>query len=375
MFNKGLEIQKERYEKGGEKLSYAGLCKELTSWKHQSDSAFLAAAPSQVLQQALKDLERSYENFFAGRAGFPKFKKRGKGDSFRYPDPKQIKLDEINSRIFLPKLGWFRYRKSRKVMGSVRQVTVSWNGSNWFVSIQTEEEVSAPKHPSSSMVGVDLGVVSFAVLSDGSNYSPVNSFRKREKQIARCQRRLARKQKFSANWRRQKERLQKIHTKVANIRREYLHKTSTTISKNHAIVVIEDLQVRNMCSSASGTVEKPGRNVRAKSGLNKSILDQGWYEFRRQLEYKQNWRGGAVVAVSPQYTSQKCSLCRCVDAESRSVQSTFSCVRCGYTASADFNAARNILAAGLAVIACGGDIRPEAIPAASLKQEPTVSAV
>lgn len=113
--------------------------------------------------------------------------------------------------------------------------------------------------------------------------------------------------------------------------------------------------------------------LRRAAGCRRYVFNKG-LEIQKE-RYKQNWRGGAVIAVSPQYTSQKCSLCQCVDAESRSVQSTFSCVQCGYTASADFNAARNILAAGLAVIACGGDIRPEAIPAASLKQEPTVSAV
>ncbi|OXV40920.1 RNA-guided endonuclease InsQ/TnpB family protein, partial [Escherichia coli] len=140
-----------------------------------------------------------------------------------------------NSRIFLPKLGWMRYRNSRQVTGVVKNVTVSQSCGKWYISIQTESEVSTPVHPSASMVGLDAGMAELATLSDG-----------------------------------------------------------------------EDLKVSNMSKSAAGTVSQPGRNVRAKSGLNRSILNQGWYEMRRQLEYKQLWRGGQVLAVPPAYTSQRC---------------------------------------------------------------------
>ncbi|WP_404999729.1 RNA-guided endonuclease TnpB family protein, partial [Escherichia coli] len=133
----------------------------------------------------------------------------------------------------------------------------------------------------------------------------------------------------------------------------YLHKVTTTVSKNHAMIVIEDLKVSNMSKSAAGTVSQPGRNVRAKSGLNRSILDQGWYEMRRQLEYKQLWRGGQVLAVPPAYTSQRCVCCGHTAKENRLSQSQFRCQVCGYTANADVNGARNILAAGHAVLACG----------------------
>jgi len=133
--------------------------------------------------------------------------------------------------------------------------------------------------------------------------------------------------------------------------------------------VLEDLSVRSMSRSARRTVNDPGRNVRAKAGLNKSILDQGWAEFRRQLEYKQTWRGGMVVAVDPRDTSRTCPCCGHVSAENRKTQAVFRCVRCGHAADADVNAARNILAAGHAVIACGE--RAQSGP--SMKQEPSVS--
>ena len=178
---------------------------------------------------------------------------------------------------------------------------------------------------------------------------------------------MARKQKFSKNWGKAKAKVQKLHSMIANVRRDFLHKTSTAISKNHALVCIEDLKVSKMSRSAKGSKEQPGRNVKAKSGLNRSILDQGWSEFRRQLEYKEGWLGGLVVAVPPQYTSQRCSCCGHVEAANRTSQEHFTCVACGFDANADFNAARNILAAGHAVIACG----EPAQSGRSVKQEPT----
>ena len=123
VFNKALALQKERYENGEKKLGYAGLCKLLTEWRNSAQTAWLADAPVHPLQQTLKDLERAYSNFFAKRADFPRFKKKGRRDSFRYPDPKQIKLDQSNSRIFLPKLGWLRYRRSRAVLGVAKNIT------------------------------------------------------------------------------------------------------------------------------------------------------------------------------------------------------------------------------------------------------------
>jgi len=128
---------------------------------------------------------------------------------------------------------------------------------------------------------------------------------------------------------------------------DYLHKNSSQISKHHALVVLENLKIRNMSKSASGTVEAPGANVKAKSGLNKSIQDQGWYEFRRQLTYKLEWNGGRVILISPQYTSQRCSSCKRYNVANRYSQSGFKCVECGFTTNADHNAALNILAAGI----------------------------
>ncbi|EBS1326597.1 transposase [Salmonella enterica subsp. enterica serovar Muenchen] len=365
VFNRALALQNENYEAGNKFIPYTKMASWLVEWKNSPEMQWLKDAPSQPLQQSLKDLERAYTNFFQKRAAFPRFKKRGQNDAFRYPQG--VKLDQKNSRIFLPKLGWLRYRNRRQVTGIVKNVTVSQSCGKWYISIQTESEVSTPVHPSASMVGLDAGVAKLATLSDGTVFEPVNSFQKKQKKLARLQRQLSRKVKFSNNWQKQKRKIQRLHSRIANIRRDYLHKVTTTISKKHAMIVIEDLKVSNMSRSAAGTVSQPGRNVRAKSGLNRSILDQGWYEMRRQLEYKQHWRGGQVLAVPPAYTSQRCACCGHTAKENRLSQSKFRCPVCENTANADVNGARNILAAGHAVLACGGRVQS----GRPLKQEPT----
>ena len=365
VFNKALALQKERYESGEKKLGYAGLCKQLTEWRNGADTPWLKDSPIHPAQQALKDLELAYSNFFAKRADFPRFKKKGNGDSFRYPDPKQIKLERENGRIFLPKLGWIRYRNSRLALGALRNVTVSSKGGKWFVSVLMRREVEQPL-PHGPSTGIDVGIARFATLSDGTFLAPLNSFKKHEQRLAKYQRRMARKTKFSNNWKKAKGRVQRIHSSIANARNDFLHKASTQISKNHAMVCIEDLQVRNMSKSASGTLEAPGRKVAQKKGLNKAILDQGWGEFRRQLEYKTRWNGGAFVAVPAAYTSQTCPCCGHISRENRQNQALFACVSCGYENNADHVGAINVLAAGHAVLACGEPVQS----GRSAKQEP-----
>jgi len=180
VYNKALALQKERYEAGEKKLGYVALAKLLTQWRASSETSWLADAPTHPLQQSLKDLDRAYTNFFAKRADFPRFKNKGTRDIFRYPDPKQIKLDEPNSRLFLPKLGWMRYRNSRNIQGELRNVTVSLKAERWSVSIQTRQEVEKPLPKSTNAIGIDMGIVRFATLSDGSHFAPLHSFKRLE---------------------------------------------------------------------------------------------------------------------------------------------------------------------------------------------------
>ncbi|KVO58360.1 RNA-guided endonuclease InsQ/TnpB family protein [Burkholderia stagnalis] len=366
VYNKALALQKENYDAGGKFINYVAMAKHLTAWRNGSETPWLKDSPVHPLQHALKDLERAYKNFFGKRAAFPRLKKKGKSDRFRYPDRKQIKLDQGNSRIFLPKLGWLRYRNSRGVLGELRNATVSRSAGKWFVSIQTQREVDPPVPQATRAVGIDVGVARFATMSDGTFLAPLNSFKQHEARLCRAQRAMSRKMKFSSNWKKAKARIQRIHSRIGNARRDYLHKATTTISNNHAMVCIEDLQVRNMSRSAAGNAENPGKNVRAKSGLNKAILDQGWSEFRRQLDYKLAWNGGWLIAVPPANTSRTCPACGCVSAENRLTQARFACIECGFEENADVVGAINVLARGHRVAACGEPVQS----GPSVKQEP-----
>jgi putative transposase len=217
-------------------------------------------------------------------------------------------------------------------------------------------------------MGIDAGIKCFAAFSDGTMVEGVHSFKKHEDTLAKEQRKLARKQKGSENWKKQKRKISKLHHTIANVRSDFLHKLSTGISKNQAKVYLEKLQIKNMSASARGTTEEPGRNVKAKAGLNKSILDQGWFAFRIQLDYKLFWRGGMLVEVNPQHTSQQCSCCGHRAKENRVSQAVFRCQVCGHEENADVNrseaelgeanAAKNILSVGQTeLIACQANRR------------------
>lgn len=231
---------------------------------------------------------------------------------------------------------------------------------------RNEREVAVVQPAAISAVGIDVGIARFATMSDGTYITPLNSFKAKQSRLAYAQRYMARKVKFSRNWMRAKQKVSRLHAKISNARRDFLHKTTTTISKNHALVCIEDLQIKNMTKSAQGTLESPGRNVKAKTGLNRSILDQGWFEFRRQLQYKLDWNGGVLIAVPAKNTSRTCPRCRCISAENRQTQAQFVCVTCGYENNADLVGAMNILAAGHAVLAGGEMVHS----GHSMKQEP-----
>lgn len=361
VWNKALDLQMNRLNHRVPVLNYQELAGLLKLWKHSEEWGFLKEAHSQIEQQVLKDLDRALWDGLKKNKGMPQFKKRGLHDSFRFPQGFKIQ----GNRIYLPKIGWMRFIKSRDIVGTPKSVTVSRYCGHWYVSILAEQEIEQPVHPSSEAVGIDMGIARFATLSDASFIEPLNSFKKLEDKLAHAQRKLSKKKKFSQNWHKQKARVSKIQYRIACARQDFLHKASTAISKSHAVIVLEDLKVSNMSRSASGTFDEPGRSVRAKSGLNKAILDQGWAEFRRQLEYKEAWLGGMVIAVPPRNTSRTCPVCGHVSADNRKTQASFKCVNCGFEANADHVAACNILAAGLAVIACGdGALAP------SVKQEP-----
>ena len=346
VFNRALAWQNEQYEQDNSfKFSYTKIANLLPQWK--KELIWLKECHSQVLQQSLKDLESAFKNFFQQRADFPKFKKKGLKERFRFPQG--CKLEQQNNRLYLPKIGWVRYRNSRDIVGEIKNVTVSQKCGRFFVSIQTEFEYEIPTHKGGE-IGIDMGVARFATLSNGEFFEPLNAFKTYKGKLAKLQRQLKNKVKFSQNWQKLKAKIAKLHHKIANCRKDFLHQTSSKISKNHAMIYIEDLQVANMSKSAKGTAEQHGKNVAAKSGLNQAILDQSWFEFRRQLDYKTQWQGGFLVAVPAQNTSRTCPCCGHVAKENRQTQANFECVECGYTENADVVGALNVLGRGRAIV-------------------------
>ncbi|MEH8092096.1 transposase [Gallibacterium anatis] len=346
VFNRALAWQNEQYQQdNNQKFSYSKIANLLPQWK--KELIWLKECHSQVLQQSLKDLEKAFKNFFQQRADFPKFKKKGLKERFRFPQG--CKLEQQNNRLYLPKIGWVRYRNSREVVGEIKNVTVSQKCGRFFVSIQTEFEYQISIH-NGGEIGIDMGVARFATLSNGEFFTPLNAFKTYKGKLAKLQKRLKNKVKFSQNWQKLKAKIANLHHKIANCRKDFLHKISTQISKNHAMIYIEDLQVANMSKSAKGTAEQHGKNVAAKSGLNRAILDQSWFEFRRQLDYKTQWQGGFLVAVPPQNSSRTCPCCGHISKENRQTQAHFECVECGYTENADVVGAMNVLARGRAIV-------------------------
>ena len=306
---------------------------------------FLKDAPSHILQQAVIDVGTAFKRFFDGDSKYPKFKKKGDKDSFRFPDPKQFQITPTS--IILPKLGKIDMIMHRPIRGEPKNVTVSLDGECWYVSIQTSEQIADPVAPNGEPVGIDLGVAKPIVLSTGEMFDIPKTTDKQQRRTAALQSAINRRQKGSKNRKRAIRDLSRHRAKLKRKRVDAAHKATIAIVKNHSVIALENLNVKNMTSSAKGTVEEPGKNVAQKSGLNRVILDVAPGDTRRMLEYKARWHGATIVRVPPAYTSQRCSKCGYVHADNRLTQELFLCGKCGHTENADVNAAKNILQLGL----------------------------
>ena len=317
----------------------------------KKEHPWLAQAPHHTLQSTLRDLDGAFQAFFKGRCGFPRYRCKGVGDSIRFPDSRQFRIDD--DWVKLPKLGWTRFRLSRPIRGDVRNITISRVGPHWYVSFCVEADYSMP-NAGEAAIGIDLGVAQSVTTSLGEVIAFPVSTPKDDKRLSWLQRQAARRTKGSARRRKALDRVAKLRRHIASRRRDAAHKLTTHLATRHAIIAIEDLELKAMTASASGTVERPGANVGRKAGLNRALLANAHFDFRRMLTYKCERSGARLVAVDPSYTSQRCSQCRHCAPENRKSQAVFLCVACGFTTNADMNAAMNILAAGQAVAAQGG---------------------
>ena len=385
VWNQMLAMSFEMFA-NNELINATNLVNKIMGLKNNPDFAFLKTHANAVsLQQKIRDLASAWSRFFDPKVHarlkenkkkprkpkffklsdgteiqlrplMPRFKRKSDGrDSIRLVQfYRYCRVD--GNRVKLPNgVGFVKLRKSQNIIGTIKNVTISKKSSRWYLSFGTERELEQnPIHPSESAIGIDLGITKLITTSDGKYIKPKNSFKANQVKLAKLQRQLSKKVLFSQNWKKQNRKIQKLHHHIANIRHDYLHKITTSISKNHAMIACEDLKVANMSKSASGSMDNKGRNVKAKSGLNKSILDQGWGMMVNMLEYKQQWQGGLFIKVNPRYTSQTCFECKYIAKENRQTQAKFECVKCRYITNADVNAARNILAAGHAVLSAEG---------------------
>lgn len=361
LYNCALEQRVMTYEMTGKSPNYFSQQNELPDCKKIEEFSWLREVPSQSLQMSLRNLDRAYKNFFEGRASFPKRKKKGRcTDAICFPQAGKIQVSKITNKksiLFgLPKLkGGIKFIQHRPIDGKPKVVTVSRKAhGEWYISITCEKGAAdSTTHngelDASKAIGIDLGVAKTIATTKKDHNLDLEKIIKIEKEIATIQRRLSRPgvEKFSKRWHYYQKIVRKKHTKISRIRQNFLHEVSKDICKNHAIVCVENLKVKNMSKSASGTIEEPGKMVAQKSGLNRSILRQGWGMFRQFCKYKTKRYGGHLELVNPKNTSRRCSKCGHTSEDNRRNQSDFQCQNCGYEENADKNAANNILALGL----------------------------
>ncbi len=368
-YNWGLEKRIARYKnnQGDERFTDAikqhkllnSLKKDQFSWMYETSKC----AP----QEALRDLHRAFKNFYRGlkngkKIGFPRFKRRGVRDSFRLTGT--IRFHE--RAIQLPRIGKIRIKEKRKryYSGRILSVTVRRRANRWFVSVTVEENILDPKPVRGVPVGVDLGVKTMATLSDGTGFANPRAMGRRLRKLRQLHRSLSRTKKGSKNRERAKLRLAKMYLRIFNVRQDTLHKLTTYLAKSHSKVVIEDLLVSGMM-----------KNRR----LARAIADVGFYEFRRQLEYKCQWSGSELVVVSRTFPSSKlCSRCGHRKKELALSEREYHCEQCGFEIDRDLNAALNLVAVSLPETqnACGEEVRhsksSEICNAALMKQEPNI---
>ena len=333
---------------------YLEQCRQLT--KARMEYQWLADGSQMVQQQALRDFAQAMAAFFDPQnpAGRPSWRKIGRDEGFRIVAvrPGEVRrLSRHVGEVRVPKAGWLRFRWSRAVPAGAKSCRVTLDrAGRWHIAFAViPEPISPPGN--GEAVGIDRGVAVSAALSTGELLHVPALTAREGKRLRRFERKLARARHGSNRRRRVKHAIARLRARETDRRKDWAEKTSTDIARRFDVIGVENLQIGNMTRSAKGSVERPGRNVRAKAGLNREIMRSGWGLLVRRLEEK---APGRVEKITPAFTSQLCSACGRVDGKSRESQAVFRCTACGFACNADVNAARNI-AAGLAVTARGGD--------------------
>jgi putative transposase len=352
-----LAVEQESHWHPGRKSApgYLERCRQLTQVR--AEYPWLAAGSQTVQQQALRDFARAMAAFFDPQnpSGRPTWRKAGRDEGFgivgRGSQWDVHRLSRHVGQVWVPKAGWVRFRWSRVVPPGVKSYRVTMDrAGRWHVAfVAIPDPIPAPSN--GKAVGVDRGVAVSAALSTGELLHCPGLTRRERKRVRRMQRKLARAKRGSNRRGRVKLAIARLRARETDRRKDWAEKTSTALARRFDVIRVEALDIKGMTRSAKGTRDESGRNVRQKAGLNREILTSGWGLLVRRLEDKAL---GRMEKVKPHLTSQRCSACGHVDANSRESQARFACTACGYACNADVNAAKNI-AAGHAVTARGGD--------------------
>lgn len=314
VYNLGLEVNIHTYRSTGLSTHKYALCKQLKGLR--ADISWIEDVPFQVLDTVIFRLDRAYKSFFTG-SGFPKFASKKTFKSIVF---KKIKAVDTHS-VTLQKIGRLRMVKDARIVGIPKTAQIIKEPTGFFICIQCED-VPQKFNSENQAIGLDMGISNFCIDSNGGFISNPRHFKRYERQLKIENRSLVRKRKGSNSWMKQCKRLNLLHHKIGNVRRDFLHKHSTAIAKSNKVVYLEDLNVSGMSKNRK---------------LSKHILDCGWGQFRTLLSYKTK-----VVAINPAFTSQACNQCGSVDKKSRINQSEYCCTSCGHIDHADINAAKNI---------------------------------
>jgi len=345
VYNTALAAKMDAWVNEQKSMTYVQTSALLTKLKTMPEHVWLNEVSSVPLQQGLRNLQTAYKNFFDKRASYPKFKSKHDNyqsakfvnTAYTFRDG-QLRLAKDKTPLNI------RWSRQLPKAAKLTSITISKDAANrYFVSLQVEDEV-AQKKTLKTAIGIDLGVESFLATSNGDKIKSINIFRKSQNKLAKCQRRLAKKQKGSSGYKRARLKVAKVHTKIADVRKDFLHKLSAKLINENQVICLEDLAVSNMVKNRK---------------LSKVISDQGWSELVRQLQYKADWYGRELVFIDRFFPSSKrCFSCGHLAQSLLLNTRRWTCTACSQSHDRDINASKNILAAGLAVLANGANGRP-----------------
>jgi putative transposase len=358
VYNRALAARTEAWYERQERVGYEESSKMLTQWKKPEALQFLNDVSSVPLQQGLRHLQTAFSNFFAGRAKYPNFKKKHNGGSAEFTKS-AFKWKEC--QVFLAKCSEpLAIRWSRQIPKGLEPSTITVKLSpsgRWTVSLLVDVEIE-PLSKSPNQIGIDLGITSLVALSTGEHIANPKGFQAKRAKLRKVQKALSRKQKGSNNRYKARLKVAKVYAAISDARNDFLHKLTTRLVRENQTIAVEDLAVKNMIKNRL---------------LSLSISDASWGELVRQLEYKCAWYGRTFVKIDRWFPSSKrCGHCGHIVEKLPLHIREWDCPKCGTHHDRDVNAAKNILAAGLAVNVCGATVRPEqskSVKAGAMKQK------